>query len=107
MGDRRGASWTALGAHWLRVAIRGEVRRSGRWTLLATNVLAILCATVLREVVRLSGLDLAELVPAHERAATKGGLPAFLAFAAINGGLIAWIVAIVRRALVAPARSRP
>ncbi len=73
-----------------------------RWLSLAVVGLVgtVSGMTVCREVVRLDALGptrLAELYPLHAAAANVEGFPVFLAFALINGGLIAFCIRLVRR----------
>lgn len=76
----------ALNAAWL-------------WVGGAGMLLAILGATVLREVIRLSRLDIEALASTHARAREIGGLGAFLVFAVLNAALIALCVRLVRRSI--------
>jgi hypothetical protein len=60
--------------------------------------LTVIGTTVVREAVRLSSVDLTVLYPLHEQAFRVGGFPVFLVCFAAVAVLIAWCVALVRRA---------
>ncbi len=84
---------------WVWIVWRGELNAG--WLALATTGLlaTILGVTVTREAIRLGSFDstaLAALSDIHTRAAQVGGLPVFLAFFVISGGLIFWCFRLVR-----------
>lgn len=95
-------------AAWL-MQWRGD-RLDGRWLTLASvgAVLALLGATVVREGIRLSSVDISQLYPQHAQASRVGGLVVFLLFFAINAVLCGMCFRIVRRGAAhsAPAPSR-
>jgi hypothetical protein len=62
--------------------------------------LTILSMTVVREGIRLAHVDITALYAQHQDALGRGGMWVFLAFLAINAGLIAWAIRIGRRAIV-------
>ncbi len=80
----------------LRVAVN-------RWLLATASVgcvLALLGVSVLREAVRLASVDVAGLYSRHADAASIGGFPVFLVFAALNIALITSCIWLVRRGLL-------
>lgn len=83
---------------WLAIRRAGELGARHLIPVTIGLVLTIGGMTVLREVVRLETLGperLALLIPQHASAWQVGGFPAFLLFAAINAGLIAWCFRLV------------
>lgn len=64
-----------------------------RLTLLSiTGVVWLAGGAVLRELIRLSKVDVDSLVEMHTSAARIGGLGVFLAFLVINGAIITWCI---------------
>lgn len=83
---------------WLATWRLGALR--SRWLVLASVGLGavLVGVAVIRESLRLSSVDLAKLVRAHESAAEVGGVTAFgVSFVAV-AALIAWCVRAARRA---------
>jgi hypothetical protein len=64
----------------------------------AGALVAVLCASVLREEIRLVRVDVQALYEQHARAAEVGGFWVFLLFLVVNAGLIGWCVRLVGRA---------
>jgi hypothetical protein len=83
-------------AQWLRLRLRP--RLSAAWLGVASvGVLTtVIGATVVREAIRLSAIDIHALYERHARAATVGGMPIFLLFFAVNAALIAWCIALAQ-----------
>lgn len=61
--------------------------------------LAVVGTAVLREAVRLSRVDIARLLPLHERAAEVGGMIWFLLFLVANAAILVWAATLTRRGL--------
>jgi hypothetical protein len=96
------ASATVAGAAVLAVSWIGPWRSSrlGAGGLLAGSIawfIAIAGMTLLREIQRLSCMNLAALQENHARAAARGGLYVFAFFLVVNVVLIAWCFRLVRR----------
>ena len=85
-------SWTMQ----LRIGLKRWLLASASITYVATLV----SVSVLREVVRLASVDIAELYERHAQAGMIGGFVLFLLFAVLNGAIIATCIWLVRRALV-------
>jgi hypothetical protein len=79
-------------AQWLRP------RLSVAWLGVASAgvLTTVIGATVVREAIRLSAMDIHALYERHTRAATVGGMPIFLIFFAMNAALIAWCIALAQ-----------
>jgi len=112
--ETRAAVTGPLGGWWLlalglgfclQAAVWGLALRAGRLgrplagLLTAGWLLGLAGLLTVREVIRLEAVDLASLLPQHERAAGIGGLPVFLIFATLSAAAISWSVAAVRRGL--------
>jgi hypothetical protein len=96
------ASAIAAGAFVLTVAwiIQWRSARLKLGALLTGSIawlLSIAGMTALREIQRLSRMDLAALHEIHARVATRGGVLVFALSVVVNGVLIAWCFRIVRR----------
>jgi hypothetical protein len=100
------------GGPWLGVATLGGLTQFGAWAFalrrglsrgplvvgtfgLAATLLGMSCV---REVVRLSAVDIGALAEQHAYSAQSGGLLLFVLFLAINGALIVWAIAQARKA---------
>lgn len=88
----------------LQAVAWGQVLRAGYrqlWLFVATLgcVFSILGVSVMREAIRLSHLDIAQLFANHEEAGNIGGLSVFLMFTLFNFGAIGLCVVLVRRGL--------
>lgn len=106
------AATGSCGGMWLSLAIAGGLVQACVWLVAAVRdrlgVIATVVATlgwlgwlvgllVVREVIRLSAVDLVHAADMHARAASVGGLPVFLVSAAITTTAIGWWIAAVRR----------
>jgi hypothetical protein len=87
----------AFAACWLRRFWSPVPSRAWLVAMTAAWVLMLLSASVLREAIRLAGVDLNRLMAEHAEAARIGGLVVFLLLSAVNAGLIALCVLLVRR----------
>ena len=111
-GTVRGVSGPS-GGLWLYAAVAGVFLQLAAWAwvaardrfplpvlLLATGgcLVSLVSGVVLREVVRVSTIDIASLTAIHEEATATGGLALFLAFAAANAVAIIWRVRTAARA---------
>lgn len=89
--------WVAQAALWTMVW-RGRQLRAELWLgLSAAAVLTAAGVTVLRELRRLSAVDITEYYEAHAAAARVGGWWLFAALLAMNAGLVVWVVRIACR----------
>ena len=79
-------------AAWAWVAARDRFPLPVLLTATAGCLVSLVSATVLREVVRVAAVDIEALATLHEEAASIGGLPVFLLFAALNAVAIAWCI---------------
>lgn len=86
-------------AAWLWHLRTRRWSRAGLAAATAGMLLAVIGTAVLREAVRLSRVDLARLLPLHERAAESGGMVWFLLFLVVNAGILVWAATITRRGL--------
>ena len=73
----------------------------------AAWVIAITCMAVVREAIRLEAVDIESLYAAHDNAIGKAGLPVFLVFTVVNGGLIAYCFRLVRKHRKVSGDTRP
>lgn len=109
----RSALTSAAGLPWLLVVLACVVVQLVVWCLQLSNPrssargLIVLTITVLvmllgvaslREIIRLSQANLAEVSAATEAAGNVGGFGVFVVFALLNAGLIAWCIWLVRPA---------
>lgn len=89
-------------AGWWRVYRLGEPTAFLRSLVTAGCLATIGSMAALREVVRLSSMDLATIEVRHQQALRSGGFVVFLVFFAINAVLITWCAVQVRRATMTP-----
>ncbi len=90
--------WGIQFAGWLQVR-RTQALSMNRLALISTGMMmTLLGATVLRELHRLSRVDITSLFSQHATLYQSGGFRAFLFFAVVNIILIAWSIRIVARA---------
>lgn len=92
-----GAGLMVQAAGWCLVWRRQSLSQGLLWLLTAGWLCGLVGGTVVRECRRLVALDLSPLEKLHAEAAQVGGLIVFLAFCAINTGLITYSVILVRR----------
>jgi hypothetical protein len=83
---------------WTQTLRRG-LNRTLLLIALAAWIVTLLCASVVREAIRLATTDIAALFPRHADASEMGGLSVFLIFTVINTAIIAGCVVLVRRGL--------
>lgn len=86
-------------AAWVLIWRAASLSLLPRWLALAGAVLSVSGGAVLRESLRTSRLDLADLLPQHQSAASVGGFWLFAAFLILNFALIAGCIALVARSL--------
>ena len=88
------ASFAVVALMWF-----GERSATGipLWATSFALIAALACLSVARETIRLSKIDVTRFFDAHAKASGVGGFVAFLIFAAINAGLIAYCISLVRR----------
>lgn len=113
----RSAVTSSLARPYLVLGILAAAAQFGAWLTLfrspaqslthlriasASAVITILCATVVRESIRLSVMDMTRLAEAHVKAAGVGGLSVFAICTLLNAGVIVWCILLVRRDLRAP-----
>lgn len=111
-GSVRGAITSSLALPFLILAIVGVMAQLGGWLirwqatqpsrrrlilLSVATLLTIVSATVLREAVRLSAIDVTKLYEHHQEAARSGGIVLFGVFFVINMLAIIYAVQIVKR----------
>lgn len=91
--------WGIQFAGWLQVR-RTQALSTNRLALISTGMMmTLLGATVLRELHRLSRVDITGLYAQHASFYQSGGFRVFLLFAVVNTALIAWSIRIVARAV--------
>ena len=103
-----------LGGAWLVAAVAGLAVQLAAWAWVAVQnrfplplliaatagcLVSLTSGVVLREVVRVSTVDIKALAAAHAEAATIGGLPVFLLFVAVNAAAIVWCIRTAARAV--------
>jgi hypothetical protein len=96
------AGFTAQAVLWTWGLVRaGDFERPGAWmtTLMGALGLTLLATACVRECIRLSRIEIATFIKAHEASAFVGGLWVFLLFFVVNAGLIAWLFLRVGRDL--------
>jgi len=101
----------SMGMPWLLIAISGvlfqivgwlfQFRRPcicNRWLSAITlaSTITLLGVASLREIIRLAQANLDQVTAATKAAADVGGFELFLIFTALNVGLIAWCIQLVR-----------
>lgn len=74
-----------------------DIRRIGLGIITVGVCCSTLGATLLRELRRLAAIDITSFQETHAAAADKGGLIAFLVFAAINVGVIGYVGYLIRQ----------
>jgi hypothetical protein len=82
---------------WLFVLRRGRIVLSWLIVVTAGLVVNFLGMAVVNEATRLAALDIRELYQRHESAWRVSGLPAFVAFFFLNGGLMLYCVKLTQR----------
>ncbi len=92
-----GLAVSASAIGWMRRLRAGAPSRMGLAGMTAAWVLVLLSVSVLREAVRLAGIDLEPLMAEHAAAARIGGLGVFLLFAVVNAALIFLCIRLLRR----------
>lgn len=91
-------------AAWIWL-LRGSARARVSWSRPALaavalgTALTVLGVAAARELVRMAHIDTGALLETHARVAEAGGIVAFFVFLLLNGGLIAWTLVALRRAL--------
>ncbi|HVJ85007.1 MAG TPA: hypothetical protein VM452_05135 [Caulifigura sp.] len=104
-----------VGGPWLAIAVAGAMLQTTGWlhvirhatpsalarTLITTGCIATIAGmAVVREVMRLSSVDLPILEAQHREAMNSGGFIIFLLFFAANAATITWCSVQVRRAIM-------
>lgn len=97
-----GLGLVAQSAAWIHLWRARQWSRAALILASAGMALAVLGTAVVREAVRLAGVDVPALAAVHARVAASGGIVAFFVFLVINAALIAWCLRATRRALRAP-----
>jgi hypothetical protein len=111
--DTRGLLGGPFAGPWLWVAVLGLGLQLACWGWVAVRdrlplplllvmtagwLLSLIAGVVVREALRVISVDMPTLAAAHEEAATIGGLPAFLLFAAANAVAIGWCIRTAAKA---------
>jgi len=84
---------------WAALLKANRFRSGLLWLLTIACGTTLLCVAVVREVVRLSAVDISRLYAIHARAAKIDGLPLFLLFFVLNAALIVFCIRFVNRHL--------
>ena len=112
-GETMQAVTGPLGGGWLTAAVAGLAMQLAAWAWVAVQdrfplpvllaatagcLVSLTSGVVLREVVRVSMVDIEALANAHAEAATIGGLSVFLLFTAAIAAAIVWCIRTAARA---------
>ena len=84
-------------AGWLMVLLRRGLDQPRLVVISVGCTLAVISASVVREIIRLTRVDISELQSHHAQASTIGGFAAFLVVATINTAVIVWCIRIVMK----------